>query len=934
MSYKIYEKFFYFTSFMRIYVVVKYVYIHDHNGDRYQRKGKIMKKSLKFLLLLGLVIPGLAGCSGDGGKDASGPDGGSTTQPSTTDTGTVTTTTGQTSTPTSEPTSSGTSLPDDGVVPYEGDDTKEVEKFDNVPVTSYSAETKKKLLEAADIMAGDNNVPSKYEAEMEKYFLAAKIGDTVAQEIAKLIIDGYGLGRHFVKFDSTADAVQPENISKFAYRGLKIINSVSPEGLVELLKFINKETKENVGEEKTIYEYVGARYNGLQYETFKQLKENGIADEDLQTHLKAWENSLEKYAISEEQKGHYKDYQQSYADTKKDGVLPSEYIEFFTKNAEKMQKIMVKDLKAFIDAYDSIVVKILPAIRNTQNYSISYFNAAQNVYSSGGADGSGIIKAVLNSKEKLLGVLKTFLEDDESNSLMLESLTKWVIPGFVNRGSQYSEDLTVIQGKLEALEGSQLSSVANFLLRLLNEVNFDDLAEMLAYVISGAYQQYNFAFFRSKYVSSIKKVIAATPAGQKADLQEVFAVIGLDIIDELTKFVRIVEEKGSKTETEFVNEVIEWGKAILETVKENLPFLAMLSQGGRSSGGYSSYTELDEGLNVGIFYQGDVNLGDSIALSQLRVEGQYNHSWFDFSYGEYLNYIEGSEEDIPPYYLEAVLALKDGKFAINSIQLDTSKLGRAECVIKITFASKQHEISTYMDVSDPKIAHFTADNINDRVGTCKDNGLAVVTSDSAKAISIKVESSYTELENSLRYKVYLEVPTSTFAEAKAKPIARPLSYGAIQNIEESYHTAYAYVLYEVGDYVVMINRYFNLECTTADVGKIKVYQDPETGVKYEYKVVSESLADYSSVYFNFVGIKLFGEGAVTKAESLEIPYEVTRHYSFVDSNGVLHTGSYTPPYGGKTPKMTVKNFENKNGVITFTTSGGVELRFFARNLDN
>lgn len=898
-----------------------------------KEREKIMKKSLKFLLLLGLVIPGLAGCSGDGGKDASGPDGGSTTQPSITDTGTVTTTTGatttgQTSTPTSEPTSSGTSLPDDGVVPYEGDDTKEVEKFDNVPVTSYSAETKKKLLEAADIMAGDNNVPSKYEAEMEKYFLAAKIGDTVAQEIAKLIIDGYGLGRYIIKFDSTADAVQPENISKFAYRGLKIINSVSPEGLVELLKFINKEAKENVGEEKTIYEYVGARYNGLQYEAFKQLKENGKADEDLQAHLKAWENSLEKYAISEEQKGHYKDYQQNYADTKKDGVIPSEYIEFFTKNAEKMQKIMVKDLKAFIDAYDSIVVNILPAIRSAQNYSIHYSNAAQSVYSSTSADGSGIIKAVLNSKEKLLGVLKTFLEDDESNSLMLESLTKCVIPYFVNRGNQYSEDLTVIQGKLEALEGSQLSSVANFLLRLLNEVNFDDLAEMLAYVISGAYQQYNFAVFGSKYVSSIKKVIAATPAGQKADLQEVFAVIGLDIIDELTKFVKIVEEKDSKTETEFVNEVIEWGKAILETVKENLPFLAMLSQGGRSGGSYySSYTELDDGLNVGIFYEGDVNLGDSIALSQLRVEGQYNHSWFSFSYGDYL------KEEIPEYYSEAASALKAGKFAIDSVQLDTSKLGQVECVIKITFASKQHEINTYMDVTDPKVALFTADNINDRVGTCKDNGLAVVTSDSAKAISIKVESSYTELENSLRYKVYLEVPTSTFAEAKAKPIARPLSYGSIQNIEESYHTAYAYVLYEVGDYVVMINKYFNLECVAADVGKIKVYQDPETGIKYEYKVVSESLADYSSVYFNFMGIKLFGEGAVTQAESLEIPYEVTRHYSFVDSNGVLHTHSYTP-YGGETPKMTVKNFENKNGVITFTTSGGANLRFFARNLDN
>ncbi len=725
------------------------------------------KRIMSLLVALGLCVSGLTGCSFGGNNSAKENSGGAQSSESSNGQGEGQSNSnpGSSSGNPSGGSSGGQNNNEDGLPIYQGDPSNEVGKINNVPVSDYSAEAKAKLLEMAKLLS-----PSQYEDIYNnciKYMLKLKVGNELAILLADTVSEAQAIGMNAVNSDDkeASDKVA-EDMQRVYYQLLKIINSIDPSAVCDLLTFINSETKQarqkEYEERLSIEEYANVRIGDFYYNDYLLLKkakeETNSNNAVVNDFLTTYENALKNYNYSESTLNYYQSYVQDLKDRAEEDVIPTVVINFLKKNANKARDILVKDLKLIIDAYCSMIPEILEVASNS---SVSIRNASNRLYFNGHyyyengestySDSNMSIelldktsKLILKNKELYMGILNAIALDEDTLGLLIDAAIDVLIPMY--KAGNIIEDVDndkadALAARLKTINATQVKTFVKFLLKAFNIVDNKDLEDFTDIVVKyreEGLEEADVDFIYSlgdKYAPLLSELVNSLDANAKNDIAAIGRVIGINILDEVNAFLVIYNAKDLKTEDgqeAFFDAVQTWAGAIREALFENVLF--MFSYGDDSnSDSYSPKPVEEEQQPLSFGFQEDPIMGlefsdDNISI-YLNMDSNYGYQLSGYNISEWnervneakqflIDYekIDENEKQYYRYEYESSLEISTMEITNFVVSLDTSKCGRVPYSVAYSFQGHNYLYRDYCDVSVVGLETLEKVNLGDKYG--------------------------------------------------------------------------------------------------------------------------------------------------------------------------------------------------------------------------
>ena len=828
--------------------------------------------------------------------------------------------------------SGGQDQPGQGVETYQGDTTKTVGKINNTPVTEYSQDAKDAIMLFAKTIS-DYSYQSIYDG-FTAYMLKMKVGNELAIEFCNTFIDFYGLAmQSFPAYNPEPLGQNAEKMNALCYKFLTILNSIDVSTVASVLEEVNKEYKASRQEEydnrQTLQEYYSVNVGNTSYSEYsliKRVKEaTNLNNSDINKYLAAYETAMNNFAYPEYALTDYQNYVDRLQKAIDEPVIPTMVIDFIRKHASEAQALLVKDLKLIVDAYCSMIPELLDAIKESNrgpelyySYNYQYFYPKAEQSSSNVARAS--YETLLNNKDLYLGLLKAIVADPALGDLLLDAMIEIMLPAYRQYANPEEADLTKVsqlETRLKALSGQQVSSLVNFLIKVLALIEDEDIAFVVDLLEAMTYtgdsgNDFSAQLFAlgDKYSAKLSELIAGLTANEKNDILSVGQIFKIDLLKEIQDFLTIYNTRDLTTEEgaqAFMQAVQEWAMKIYNTLEENFLFMF---HGGKSAEtkpmpddeqnneesplyfDFNHYPVLNEQFDAeeDIIINGKEEFSGYVSWNNLKYWNQaVEEAKTQLAY--YLS-MPDEERQYYEYDIEMYTAISQMEITNFSLTVDTSKCGYMPYVIAYTYKGQDYTYKGTISVTVPGL-----DSISSKYMYFNDSD-AIVSYSYRGGYDVPIVlkggvlkyTKYVQIENSDGYYVWEEreftIDTSKLgwnviieADEYNEGHSSVFIYYVIDPTQMSEHmtdenyqlgyvmkgqqqfanSAYSYVRYSYEDGYLTFSNSDSLtvlpetELSNKPVNKELSYVDPETGMTYRYFIADTNKKISSTLEFSLYG---------------------------------------------------------------------------------
>ena len=561
---------------------------------------------------------------------------------------------------------------------YSGDKTRSVGTITNMPASKYKDSTLDKIEELTTYMFGDGDGDKDYVAkrnqEVVDAMLAFKIGDNLAVAICDFVPSST-LVRNYKSTSEWIDA-----FVDFCYDGLKILNSVDWSNMAAFFEKINELYKKARVEEdgeptsySNIRDYLSpsidgnGKYNCLSYRQYQCLKKFNQTQNDagLNDIINAY-SFYDTFAYTDEQAKEYQDYKNGTGDEYEEYyIFPQEIISFVKNHAKSYKSTLINKLKLIVDAIgecfkntpelfsyffgvheneDDVYYdynergrdEILIPYTYTDSYGYTYNDTRwfYSDYQGEQAEARTVTRQLflsfLKNRNIIVGLFKSVYADNEFGNLLIDVAKEIVVPMLTKSYPQTENNKKVLNNltsRLKALSGKHIAAVANLAVKVADEVSSEDIANLFFNDYDeGSFNWEAFIDLFKKNYSKFGKILSSTSASDKKLINEVAAIFGIDIFDQLTHFLTIFEKAGTiedEKDYETVNsQMSSWSSSLVQTVMKELALE------------YDDYYGNEEGVKIRAYFNYSPSMDDDYdsAIYKMRIS-YYDYFSYQDEYG-------------------------------------------------------------------------------------------------------------------------------------------------------------------------------------------------------------------------------------------------------------------------------------------------------------
>lgn len=454
-----------------------------------------------------------------------------------------------------------------------------IEVISSEPSTGFDEKTKNKVRELYKILPDEEIEEAEFLSEVEN-FAKGNLSNEYVQKLVDFIIKTKNMfGDEELSLEGSnkfLDAFKnDQEFKNYFYDLISLIKSIDASKISNLTDKIEEMLSKalTISEDPdAIYDFFMSRYyniddyfnsfNSAKVERLKELSEKYTEEAALKSAYEAVVDFKNHFFISEDAIDFYKEYKKQFGGNK----LINTLFDLIKKNGNSIQDASVSTLKGIVDSLPlSLIKKFVGIIESGKDIEI---------YDSNGDMGflydtkSFVLEFLNENKATVINLLKTLTNEKLcstiltiASSLNLEEIYKVKSDAAKDRVSKFAN-------KIKALNGAQLKSVFNFVIAVLEKLDFEETYNaVLSSMVTG-----DFGDAIKLLAPVLNDVVSSLSGSDKDNINKVLGIFGIDLFKVINDIVALnndslstkegKQEAGKKMNEIFESVTTAFGKSV------------------------------------------------------------------------------------------------------------------------------------------------------------------------------------------------------------------------------------------------------------------------------------------------------------------------------------------------------------------------------------